>query len=313
MRESPQEGDGRAPRRRLECGGACIGVYPTGSIDAPWWTAIQIDSLDRTLVRLKRLCNVDENRVHLMGVSDGATGVYFAGLRDATPWSSLFPFNGHPRVLANPAVGADGELFLANLANTPLYIINGGQDPMYPAATLEPWVAALERAGAKVTFRPQMAAGHDTSWWPAESPLVEEYERAHPRDPLPDRLSWQTERTDRYNRFRWLIIDTLDAARAQTPPASADDLFVHRKPSGRVDLERSGNTVQARTRGVGAFTLLLSPSEFDFGQPIRVIVNGQAVFDGTVRKDVATLLRWAARDFDRTMLFGAELKVDVPR
>ena len=60
------------------------------------------------------------------------------------------------------------------------------------------------------------------------------------------------------------------------------------------------------------FTLLLSPSEFDFEQPIQVIVNDREVFKGAVKKDLRALLRLAARDEDRTMLFGAELRIDVP-
>jgi hypothetical protein len=40
-------------------------------------------------------------------------------MRDAGRWSALLPFNGHLRVLANPATGADGDLFLTNLINTP--------------------------------------------------------------------------------------------------------------------------------------------------------------------------------------------------
>jgi hypothetical protein len=31
-----------------------------------------------------------------------------------------------------------------------------------------------------------------------------------------------------------------------------------------------------------------------------------------VAKDTATLLKWAARDNDRTMLYGAELSIAVP-
>jgi hypothetical protein len=91
-----------------------------------------------------------------------------------------------------------------------------------------------------------------------------------------------------------------------------EEAFRHRKTSGRVVVERDGNTVHARTRGVGAFTLLLAPSEFDFDRPIRVVVNDRPVFDGGVQRDVATLLRWASRDLDRTMLFGAELRIEVP-
>jgi hypothetical protein len=44
---------------------------------------------------------------------------------------------------------------------------------------------------------------------------------------------------------------------------------------------------------------------------MRVETNGTVAFEGTVAKSVETLARWAARDNDRTMLFGAELHVKV--
>jgi len=71
----------------------------------------------------------------------------------------------------------------------------------------------------------------------------------------------------------------------------------------------SGNTVTIRSRGVKELTLLLSPDQFDFDRPVTVVANGRTVFDGRVEKSVATLTKWAARDNDRTMLFGAEVKI----
>ena len=88
-------------------------------------------------------------------------------------------------------------------------------------------------------------------------------------------------------------------------------LFDRPVPSGRVDLTREGNTVRATTRGVARFTLLVSPEQFDFDKPVKVIANGRTVFDGKVKKDLRTLLKWAAADNDRTMLFGAEIHVGV--
>ena len=88
-------------------------------------------------------------------------------------------------------------------------------------------------------------------------------------------------------------------------------LFARGGTPGRVDLARAGNTVTAATRGVAAFTLLLSPDQFDFGKAVRVIANGKTVFDGRVEKNVRTLLKYAASDNDRTMLFGAELHIKL--
>src|SRR5262249_47748192 len=88
-------------------------------------------------------------------------------------------------------------------------------------------------------------------------------------------------------------------------------LFDRSQPSGRVDLVRSGNTVRAVTRGVAAFTLLLSPDQFDFSKPVTVIANGRTAFSGRVQKDLGTLMKFSAMDNDRTMLFGAELHVQI--
>ena len=44
---------------------------------------------------------------------------------------------------------------------------------------------------------------------------------------------------------------------------------------------------------------------------MKVVANGRTVFEGRVQKDVRTLTKWADIDNDRTMLFGAEIHVDL--
>ena len=78
-----------------------------------------------------------------------------------------------------------------------------------------------------------------------------------------------------------------------------------------MDLKREGNTVTVTTRRVAAFTLLVSPDQFDLGKPITVVADGKTVFEGTVKPSLATLLKWAAKDNDRTMLFAAELPITL--
>jgi len=75
---------------------------------------------------------------------------------------------------------------------------------------------------------------------------------------------------------------------------------------------RRGNVFDVRSRGVQAFTLLISPDVVDMSHPVRVTVNGRPLQDAIARKDVATLTKWAARDLDRTMLYGAEIHISVP-
>jgi len=96
----------------------------------------------------------------------------------------------------------------------------------------------------------------------------------------------------------------------QGPPKQ---LFARGGTTGRVDLVRAGNTITASTRGVAAFTLLISPDQFDFSKPVKVVANGRTVFNGKVEKTLATLMEYAAIDNDRTMLFAAEIHVELSR
>jgi poly(3-hydroxybutyrate) depolymerase len=311
MREdSTLRGDGSV---RL-AGAEQIYIMPAGWSEAPWWSDQQAGALRAILEDVKREYNVDENRVVLSGVSDGGTGAYFIAMRDTTPYASFLPLNGYVLVLRSPELAIRGDLFLNNLRNKPFYIVNGGKDPLYPSEAVEPSIGHLSQGGVPVVYRPQPTAGHDTSWWSALKDDFEDFVRRHPRDPLPDALTWEVSETRTWNRAHWLVIDRMGSTPgdAKTLPdlnlSGGMPVFRNGK-SGRVDLIRSGNTVTATTRGVKEFTLLLSPDRFDFARNVKVIVNGRVAFDGRVERNLATLTKWAARDDDRTMLFAAEIRI----
>ncbi len=317
----PKDPPARALTNRIPSAGELV-LHPRAWAGSEWWTNAQVENIGRLVDRVKNDYNVDESRIYVTGISDGGTGVYFLAMRAATLWAACLPLNGQPLVLANPDSGADGQFFAGNLVNCPLRVVNGGKDPLYPAAGVAPLVAMFRKGGVPVDFQVYPDAGHDTSWWLEERPRFESFLAAHRRVAHPERISWETERTDRYNRFRWLVIDRLgqrasdralaDVNRVETSTGREQILFARPRLSGRVDVVRRGNTFEAETRGVAAFTLLLSPDVVDFSRPVSVVVNGRPVLTANVEKNVRTLLAWAARDNDRTMLYGAELKVTVP-
>jgi hypothetical protein len=296
-------------------GGEQIYIIPYGWNDAPWWAGTQVENLRTILDTVKRTYNVDENRVAVAGVSDGGTGAYYIAMRDTTPYASFLPLNGFIMVL--PSVGA-GDLYPNNLRNKPFFVVNGGKDPLYPTRAVEPYVTHLKTRGVELEYRPQVNGVHNTAWWPDVVNSFEAFVLSHPRNPLPDRLTWESSATRVDNRAHWLIIDRLAAQSTRDVPledlnrmGNGQLMFENTDASGRVDLVRTGNTVKATTRGVAEFTLLLSPDVFDFSKPVRIETNGAVAFEGTVAKSVETLSRWAAHDNDRTMLFGAELHVKV--
>jgi hypothetical protein len=314
-------GTGESPLQGAEQ----IYVVPYAWNAAPWWADDQVRNVNAITDSLKRTYNIDENRVVIAGVSDGGTGAYYIGMRDSTPYASFLPLNGFIMVIANGRID-DGQVFPNNLRNKPMFVVNGGRDPLYPTAEVEPFVKHL-MTGVNIEYHPQPYAGHNTSWWPEVKDTFEKFVASHPRDPHPDKLTWETANLE-HNRAHWLVIDQLGAQ--PDDAQSLSDLNLMRDPDeiigvrarafplfsrptrpGRVDLVRNRNTIQATTRGVAAFTLLLSPDKFDFSQPIKVVANGRTAFESRVERNLTTLLKWAARDNDRTMLYGAEVKITL--
>jgi len=283
-----------------------IYVIPYAWNDAPWWSDDQVLNFDAIVDSLKRSYNIDENRVVVAGVSDGGTGAYFIAMRETTLYASFLPLNGFIKVLANPDIDPGG-LFATNLRNKPFFVVNGGKDPLYPTEVVEPYLQLMMNKGIQMEYHPQPDAGHNTSWWPQVKDAFEKFVADHPRNPDPDKLTWETSDLV-HNRAAWLVIDKLAPS---VPTVPELPFFDRQKASGRVDLVRNGNTIQATTKGVGSFTLLLSPASFDFTKPIQVAANGKVMFNGNVKPSIETLLKWAAHDNDRTMLYAAELNIRV--
>ena len=298
-------------------------VLPYGWSDAPWWSDDQVVNLTTIVDSLKRTYNIDENHVVVSGVSDGATGAYYIGMRETTPFASFLPLNGFLMVLANPDTGIRDELYPNNLRNKPLYVVNGGRDRLYPISAVEPYVLHLKKAGVITDYHPQPLGEHNTAWWPEVKESYERFVTDHPRDPSPTQLTWEAADLS-HARSHWLVITKLGKTPSDVkklPDANdynpidvlSAPLFEHRQRSGRVDLTRTGNTVEAVSRGVAEFTLLISPDAFDLSQPIKVVANGKTMFEGKVQPSIATLMKWAARDNDRTMLYAAEIEIKLPR
>ena len=79
------------------------------------------------------------------------------------------------------------------------------------------------------------------------------------------------------------------------------------------DAKVSGNTIDVKVKRVGRFDLFLSDDLVDLGKPVVVKVNGETVHEGVVPPDVEFMLKQAAWDEDRALVYSARLRVDVPK
>lgn len=299
-----------------------IVVFPAAWDEAMWWSHRQVANLGAILDLIRARYHVDSNRCTLTGVSDGGTGTFYHALRAPTPWAAFLPLIGHPWVLGNPDEEADGEIFAANLRGRALFVVNGQDDPLYPAAGLESYLDLFERAGATIRFKVK-PGGHTVRWWPEEAAEFRQFRAGHPRDPFLDLLTWETDDPRRNGRAGWLLVEAVGGATAPDPdplntvlfpeldPPTRAEAFPRRRASGRVTAQRRGNTVTLESRNVTRIRLLLSPDEFDFASPVQVIVGGEGTSQ-SLAPSVETLMKWAIEDGDPAMLVGAEIVVEIP-
>ena len=294
-----------------------IRVYPSAYLLAPWWSERQYKHVCLVLDRLKKIYNVDENNVRLGGVSDGGTGTYFFANADATPWSCFTPFIGSAGVLDQLT---KKQIYVINFSNKPFFIVNGGHDNIFDPKTVTPYVKQILKLNPASVFILVDSSGHSMNWINVLMDSIDHFVHLHPRNPFPDTLVWQTERTDMYNRNHWIQIDKIGKARNDVLLDEPNMIIMdgvskrafHRDTiSAIIKVTRSGNEIHVQTKNVKEFTLLLSPDQFDFSQPIRIITDEIESFNGMVEKNAETLLTWFAVDNDRTMLYGAELKLVV--
>lgn len=298
-----------------------ITVIPAGWWDSMWWEGSQVDNFQTIMEEVKRIWNIDENQVFVFGSSDGAIGAWFYAFRYADPWAYYIGYVGFPARLTNRSMRADGQMHLSNLFQQKFYLRNGVHDRIVNIDVMRKYLEVIRKVDVQINYAEHAEDGHDLTLTREEELEPFRHFLRVRRDPLPERVAWATERTDRYNRRFWLIIEELESDHSvdksnilpriygknvpRTRPPKA-------RPWRRVELERIGNRIRATTIGVRSFRLLFSPNEFDFSQPIAIEVNSQVVFDAKVEPDLDTLFEWAIRDNDRQMLFAAELVVQVP-
>ena len=115
--------------------------------------------------------HVDDSRILLTGLSDGATYTLLCGLQENMPFTHLAPVSGvlHPVNLMN------GNLERA--AGRRIYLVHGARDWMFPIATARIAHRELQRAGADVVFRE-----------------IEDLSHTYPREENARILEWWDER-----------------------------------------------------------------------------------------------------------------------
>ncbi|MFV1959664.1 MAG: hypothetical protein ACC662_09675, partial [Planctomycetota bacterium] len=181
-------------------------LSPSAQPEALWWTPAGLDLLRGSLREMARRYRIDPARVALSGFSDGGSGCFYVLAHDPTAYACFLPMMG------NPIVGRiyGGPTWSSNVSSRPVYAVNGGKDPLYPAARMAPIMDELRDAGCDLTWIEEPESGHEPSFLAQRWNEMHDWWLEHTRDALPKRITWATSVPHVDGRFAWVEIVSLD-------------------------------------------------------------------------------------------------------
>lgn len=279
-------------------------TYPSGA----WFTRRAEELVLATIRELRTRYHVDPDRIFLTGMSNGGIGTWLIGMHHAPLFAGIAPM----------ASGLDDVLmpFLANLRNTPIYIIHGAKDQVMPVELSRSIARELDRLGYSYTYREHerehpMAGGH---YFPKEElPDLVMWLNGLRRGPLPARLTVVRE-ASHFQSFNWLRLESTDPIAAFSEDlVDKRDERIKRREYAKLDASIvETNRIEVIAERVRRYSIFLNDRLVDFSKPVTVLTNGQVSFTGMVTPSLETLLRQARLRQDPRELFSVQLTIAVP-
>jgi pimeloyl-ACP methyl ester carboxylesterase len=278
-------------------------TYPSGA----WFTRRAEELVLATIRDLQRRYHVDPDRIFLTGMSNGGIGAWLIGMHHAPLFAGVAPMaSGLDRVLMP---------FLANLRNTPAYMIHGEKDQVMPVELSRSISRELTALGYAHVYREHqrehpMAGGH---YFPREElPDLVAWFNSRRRDPLPAKLTMVRD-ASHFQAFNWLRPESTD------PIAAFSDDLIDKSDDRITRLEYAKldaaivapNRIEVRAERVRRYSVFLNAQLIDLGKPLTVSTNGQVSFEGKVTPSLEILLRQARLRQDPHQLFSVHLTIVV--
>lgn len=269
------------------------------------------------LLRLAFLSkNIDPNKIYFFGISEGAYGsqrlasFYADYLAGAGPMAGGEPLKNAP---------------MENVANIAFSLRTGALDDGFGRNILTQ--KALEVADELETAHPGYynhnievieGYGHSIDYKPT-TPWLAQFTR----DAHPDYVYW--ENYAMYGRYRKGFYN-LRVIKNATSNSVARACY---------EMSREGNTITLNAKIVnyittysqggiemyfnkkyskaskGVLRIYLNENEYDLSQPVRIILNGNEIFNGMVEPTLETMVESCALFYDPERLFPAAVDVDI--
>ncbi|MBI5360970.1 MAG: dienelactone hydrolase family protein [Planctomycetes bacterium] len=230
-------------------------------------------------------CNVDTNRIFIVGFSMGGHFTWAETLHQPDYFAGAIPMMG----------ACDDMNTLSNLQSLPVYIIHGDKDTIVPVECSRSANEALTALKYDVIYREQKGLGHylfsDKS---PECAKLLAWIKSKTRNPYIKKISYRfSGQSAPVKRIYWL-----EVSQKELNPFT-------------VEAEVADNTINIKSAGLAEMTVLLNSEIVDFAKDVIIRVNGNEVFKGKSSPSYKFLLENYQEYKDPNSLFTAGVKLKI--
>ncbi len=269
--------------------GRYIVVNPFGRGNTMYQNIGENDVLT-VLAEVKRLYDIDENRIYLTGGSMGGAGTWNIGLAFPDKFAALAPIMGPTEYafwtgLDTTDLSPERTFILAkrsalsfaeNASNLPVLCNHGVKDDIVPIAQSRKIVKRLRALGYNITYKEHPEAMHGGFDPQMDYDIYNGFEDKK-RDGFPKRVVYKTASL-KHNRAYWAEIDRFA------------DVMAFAKIEGEIMDRR---TIHVRTDNISEFSLRLNKNLVDIPAEIKISVNDEPALSASVSGEL--LIRFGAK------------------
>jgi predicted esterase len=278
-------------------------IYPFAKKDFNWLDNEQaLEAISREIHLVKKLYNIDDNRVYIGGHSDGARGAFWFALNNRTDFAGFYTF----ALLPNLSLG---QSFYGNLTNEQkLFTLNGTDDELFKFDVVSGIYDKLKTQNPNWIFTPLKGAGHNFMGdYQAEVKNTFTALLKERRNPCPRSIHWQTD--DDTKRNFWLSIKRLSIANENQESNSTKE----HKQVASVNAGYANNVFELETSASDELQILIPFGMIDYNKPVKISVNKQLKFNEKIKIDKETVINSFLDAWDREFLVTNKISIKTDK
>lgn len=272
--------------------------------------------LNKMVAETKSYFNVDDNRVFLVGFSDGGLTALMAAQFIAKPFAKVYSING--RLNSRPSI--------YNFGNRPIRSFIASADQVACPNHL-PSIRQLVFQSGNDYWELDVLVGRSHNYFNYKDEVIEPLLtdlQTQSRDPYLSELqySWR-ENYEFYRGIDWLDgVVVADSLMEDTPLTGKSFTFqwaacdtITYTEDGRIGLVQANyqqNHFDLRCQNMETVTIKISPQMVDLNKKVRVSINGEEVFNSFVERDFSYLEKDFLAWRDRRQIWINALNLTVP-